>query len=406
MRKNNTNFSISGIAFRNIRKQKFQTSIVIILLFITTVTLFLSNYLTKSMEEGLKEAKKRLGADLIVVPDRFVSSIEDALFLGKPCTVNFDKGWLRKIAALDGVGQVSYQLYISSLSLDCCDSSVQLIALNMDTDFVVAPWLSKDGITTIGKDEIIIGRNINKKVGDTVTYYGRKFKVIDVLKETGMGYDSSLFISYKTAYDIANDSRYDSILPFQKNKEVISMVLVDVKDNQSITSMKEAIINQYGEEGIAVYTTSDLVSRFAKNLSNFSIYGRMFKTLSLAFSIIALYGIYSITIHLRKAEFGTYLSFGTRKRTIVSILIMEMVIVDFISTFIGIGFVCLFVIPFHTMLKEVLQIPYLMPNGKELLSMGVVSFLINSMVCLLASIKSFYELVKLEGIFLIKANNE
>lgn len=400
------NLNIFRIAFRNISKQRFQTTILLLVLFITTISLFFSDYLTKSMQEGIRETKERLGADLIVVPDRFVSSIEDALFLGKPCTVNFEKEWLDKIAHSKGVKQVGYQLYISSLSSDCCDSSLQLIALDMNTDFVVAPWLSKDGIRTIAKDEIILGRNMQKKVGDIVTYFNRKFTVIDVLQETGMGYDSCAFISYETAYDIANDQMYKSILPFKKDEEVISMVLVKAEEGQNISEVRDNIIKQYGVNNIAVYQTSELVNRFVDALSNFVVYGKILKILFLILAVVSLYGIYSITIHLRKAEFGTFFSFGTRKKTIVAILIAEMLMIVIVSTLVGIGLVCLFVIPFHQMLKETFSIPYLMPNVNEIVWMGIKTFLINILVCFLASVKAFYELAHLDGISLIKANNE
>lgn len=394
------------LAVRNIIKQKFQSIILLILLFITSITLFFSEYLTVSMKEGLKETKERLGADLIVVPDRFVTSIEDALFLGKPCTVNFDKDWMKKIARIKGVEKVSYQLYISSLGMDCCDNRLQLIAFDMNSDFVVDPWLSKNGIQSIGKDEIIVGCNMKRKAGDIVKYFGRKFKVIDVLKETGMGYDNCAFISYKAAYDIANDSKYESILPFRKNEQVISMVLVKRKENQSITAMKDAILKKYEKSGINVYSTSDLVSRFADNLNNFVTYGTIFRALSVLLSTVALYGIYSITIHLRKSEFGTYFSFGTGKQTILLILLAELFLEIMLATVTGSTLVCFFTIPFHEAIREKFSIPYLMLNAKEIIWISLKTLFINVTVCGLAAVKSFYELAHLEGIALIRAGNE
>ncbi len=394
------------LALRNLSRQRFQSILLFVILLITSVSLFFSEYLLKSMREGLQEAKERLGADLIVVPDRFVSNIEDALFVGKPCTVNFDKKWLTKIAGIKGVDRVSFQLYIASLSMDCCESSLQLIAFDMKSDFVVAPWLSKDGINRIADDEIILGRNMKKKVGGTVKYYGRKFTVIEVLDETGMGYDNCAFISYEAAYDIANDPNYEGILPFGKKQKVISMVLVKLKEDESIIKVKEDILSQYGDSEIAVYSTSDLVSRFADNLDDFAVYGGIFKALLLILATASLYGIYRITIHLRKAEFGTFFSFGTGRRTILSVLIAEMLVLVIASTQFGIGLVCLFTIPFHEAFKTAFHIPYLMPSGIDILAISLKTLAVNSIVCILASIKSFYELAHLDGIHLIKTNNE
>jgi putative ABC transport system permease protein len=399
-------FTVWRLALRNLSKQKFQTIILFVLLSITTITLFFSDFLTSSMRDGLKEAKERLGADLIVVPDRFVSGIEESLFLGKPCTVNFDKDWLDKIAKVEGVDKVSYQLYIASLGMECCDSSLQLIAFDADSDFVVAPWLSEDGIKHIAEDEIVLGSNMKKKVGDKVKYFGREFRVIDILAETGMGYDNCAFISYATAYRIANDPKYDNILPFHKNEKVISMVQVKLKVDQNANEVKDNIEKTYPDSKIAVYTTSSMVSRFAGTLSDFNIYGTIFKILFLIFTVIALYGVYSITIHLRKTEFGIFFSFGTRRRTILLMLIAEMLILVVIATVVGIGAVGLFMIPFHDAIKKAFAIPYLMPNAVGMLIICLKTFIINLLVCILACVKSFYELVHLEGIQLMKSNNE
>lgn len=402
----NKRFIIIQLALRNLSKQRFQSIILFALLLITSITLFFSGYLTLSMRDGLLETKERLGADLIVVPNRFVSSIEDALFIGKPCTVNFDKEWLNKIAKTKGVKQVSYQLYIASLSMDCCESSSQLIAFDKDSDFVITPWLSKKGSLGITEDTIILGNNMKKKIGEKIKFFGHEFTVIDVLEETGMGYDNCAFITYEAAYNIANDPRYENVLPFRKNEKVISMVLVKLMEEQTISSIKTNINDTYGKDEIAVYSTSELVSKFSDNLSNFEIYGTVFRTLFLFLATVALYGIYSLTVHLRKSEFGTFISFGTSKKILLLVLIAELFLLILLGTAAGIGFVCIFVFPFHELIKVTFSIPYLMPEGKEIVSLALKTLLINAIVCVVASVKTFYELVHLEAIRLIKPNND
>ncbi|MBP1736873.1 MAG: transporter permease [Oscillospiraceae bacterium] len=400
------NRTIWWVAIQNLRRQKFQSVILTALLTVTALTVFFSASLAESMKEGLEKTKDRLGADIIVVPNRFVSSIEDALFLGKPCTVNFDKSWLDKISAEEGVEQVSYQLYLSSLNSDCCETSMQLIAFDINSDFAVAPWLSEDGIHSVADDEIIVGSSMNKKVGDVVKYFGRNFTVIDVLEETGMGYDSCAFISYEAAYQIANDPDYDNVLPFQKDEEVISMVLVKLKEGDDSAKVKEELMSQYADEGIAVYTNSDLVGRFSDELKNYISYATIFQGLFLLMAVIALYGIYSVIIHLRKAEFGTYFSFGTEKKRILLMLLSELLLVAVTSTAIGIGLVCLITIPFHEAIRQSLSIPYLRLGGTELAKNGAYAFCTNLLVCALASVKSYYSLARLDGIALIKSSGE
>lgn len=403
--KQNRTIKLRHLALNNIRYQRFRSIIVFVLLVITTVALFLSDFLTESMSEGITKTADRIGADLIVVPDTFVSSIENALFLGKPCTVNFDRSWIDKIGAIEGVKKVSSQLYLSSLSQDCCDSSLQLIAFDNKTDFTVTPWLSKEGIASLKDNEIILGSNIKKKIGDQVKYFGRIFTVKDVLDESGMGYDSCAFINYEAAYDVAKDTTYKNILPFSSDNDVISMVLVDIDENETVSEVKDKIISQYGEDGIAVYTTNELLTKFTDNLRNLKVYGEILKILFLLLAVASLYAIFTITIHQRRHEFGSMLSVGIPREMIVRMLLWEMLLIIIAASIVGISLVCGVIIPFHIRIKSLLKIPYLLPDESKILSMIIKMFVINFIICGVTSFQSFWKFSRAQAAELIKEEN-
>ena len=404
MRKNRK-ITIRRMAYNNLKYQFLRTIILFVLLVVTTIALFLGDFITESMSEGITQTAKRIGADIIVVPDTFVSSVENALFLGKPCTVNFDRAWLDKILAIDGVGKVSSQLYLSSLSSDCCDNPMQLIAFDINSDFTVAPWLSKDGITSLGVNEIILGSNMKKQVGDTVKYFGRKFTVIDVLEEAGMGYDSSAFISYDAAYEIASDPIYKNILPFNNDDQVISMVLLDIDEGYDLSQVKSNIEAKYGEDDITVFSTNQLLSKFSDSLNNIKTYGNIIKALFLILSATSLYAIFSMTVHLRRHEFGSMLSVGVTRRQIIQILVCEMFYIVVCASIFGIAIVCGIILPFHAELKNMFTVPYLLPSAKIIIGLSVRTFAINVFVCSVASFQSFWKFSKMEVAELIKEEN-
>ncbi|HEX3077185.1 MAG TPA: ABC transporter permease [Lachnospiraceae bacterium] len=397
--------SIRYIALKNLKHQSLRSMIVFILLVVTTIALFLGDFLTESMREGIAITSERIGADIIVVPSTFVSSIEDSLFQGKPCTVNFEKEWLGKIGSIKGVKRVSSQLYISSLSSECCDSSMQLIALDMDADFTVAPWLSKGGVKSLKEDEIILGSNMKKGIGDKVKYFGRKFTVVNVLEETGMGYDSCAFISYEAAYQVAKDPIYQNVLPFRSSDQVISMVLLDVEDGYDLSEVKKNIEEKYKGSDITVYSTSDLLTKFSDSLENIVIYGNLLRFLFLLLSIVSLYAIFSITTHIRRHEFGSMLSVGVTFRSIIGMLIWEMIYIVIAASVVGIGIVCGIIIPFHAELKSLFTIPYLLPDTVTLLIMSSKTLGINILVCGAASFHTLWKLGKMEPAKLIREEN-
>ena len=401
----NRKITIRNIALSNLLYQRFRTILIFVLLVVTTIALFLGEFLTESMREGIAETGERIGADIIVVPDTFVSSIENALFLGRPCTVNFDRNWLDKLGEVEGVDKVSSQLYISSLSSDCCDSPMQLIAFDIDADFAVVPWLAKDGITSLQDDEIILGANITKEIGDKVKYFGREFTVANVLEETGMGYDSSAFISYEAAFHIAKDPVYQRVLPFRSDNKVISMVLLDIAEGYGLYTVKDNIEKAYGDKDIAVYSTNQMLTKFSDSLNNINIYGTLIKVLFLLLSTVSLYAISSITIYLRRHEFGSMLSVGVSRRKIIRILVWEMFYVIVLASIVGIGIVCGIIFPFHTQIKSLFTIPYLLPSAGIIISMGFKMFAINLLVCAAASFQLFWKLNKMEAAELIKEVN-
>lgn len=396
--------SIRHIALKNLRYQRFRTLILFILLTVTTIGSFFSSFLTESMSEGIIRTEQRIGADIIVVPDTYVSSIEDALFLGKPCTVNFEKDWMKKLNSVDGIKKVSSQLYLSSLGSDCCDATIQLIAFDKNTDFTITPWLSKNAVSKLSNNEIIIGSNIKKHIGDTITFFGRKFTVADVMDESGMGYDSCAFITYESAYEIAKDPLYKNILPF-KGDERISMVLLDVKQGYELSEVKKEIIDKYGKEDIAVFTTSELLTNFSNNLKNIKVYGTLFKILFIILAVSSLYAIFTLSIYLRRREFGSMLSIGITKRKIRQMLIWEMFYIALLASVTGIGVVCAITIPFHMQIKNILNIPYLLPEPKVVMTLMIKVLAVNFVVCALASVHSLIKLGKTEAAHLVKEEN-
>ncbi len=352
-------FTIKKLAAKNLLHRKFQSAVIFFFLFITTIGTFAGGLLEYSMREGLAVTASRIGADVIVVPDRFVTSVEDALFKGKACTVNFDASWQAKINQVEGIKSTSTQLYLASASeMECCDDTVQIIAVDMASDFTIGPWLSERGITDIAVDEIIVGCNLGKKKGDTVKYFGRSFQVRAELDETGMGYDSCVFLSYEAAYDIAGDSTYARLLPFSKEKKVISMVLIDVAEGNDITTVSQSVKENFGEDEIAVYEVTSMLGTFADKVKQFQIFGTFAEGLVLVLATISLFSIVVLTLSLRLNEFGSLLSVGITKKKISRMVFFEYFYLIIAAAVMGIIICSITIWGFHMAIRQLLDVPY------------------------------------------------
>lgn len=130
----------------------------------------------ESMQDGIKNTKERVGADLILVPKDYSSSIENALFQGYPCTVYFEPIWEEEAEQVGGVEKVTTQVFLATLNAECCDNAVQLVGFDATTDYIIGPWLEQALGHTLRENQIVVGASLQQEKGDKVKYYGTEFE--------------------------------------------------------------------------------------------------------------------------------------------------------------------------------------------------------------------------------------
>ena len=153
-------FVTLNMAMKNLQRRPVRSWCMIFFVFMLAASLFLSTVLTDSLSDSLEKTTNRMGADVIVVPDEYEKDMVDALFQGSISSFSFDKKWLDEILTVKGIEKASPQLYLKTLDADCCSVSVQLIAFEPETDFIVTSWLRDDGIELPKRGEVIVGSKI------------------------------------------------------------------------------------------------------------------------------------------------------------------------------------------------------------------------------------------------------
>ncbi|MBC3795618.1 ABC transporter permease [Acetobacterium tundrae] len=328
-------------------------------------TMFSVSIISRSTENGLSSVVNRLGADIMVVPEEGGDSVQSLLFQGIPCTTYFDAGIEEKIKNVEGVEKTSPQLYLATLSASCCDSQLQLIAFDPKTDFVIQPWLKSSLHNNLSAGSVVVGSSVNKKAGDTITFYGIEFKVAGRMERTGMGYDSSVFLNFEDAQKILESPNIEKNKDLKQVDNIISTVVVDIGTN-SISKVSDQIKKELSGNSVGVYTSETLTHSIAGSIANFKDLEKFTEAISFLSAAVALLSLFAITINERKKEFGILLSIGTRHKQIFQIIVTEATTITIFGAILGIVIGAITVFPFSIVISQKLALPYLLPELTEI----------------------------------------
>jgi putative ABC transport system permease protein len=394
------------ISIKNLKHRTFRTICLITLVTILSFMLFGGSILVKSLKYGLDSTAKRMGADIMVVPKGYADSLKGALLSGKPCGYYLDKDWLEKIAQVEGVNRVSSQLFLASLSeSECCDEVVQLIGFDQSTDFVIQPWLSKQLKGTLQDGEIVIGNNLEKKLGDHIKFYGQDFTVAGKLEKTGMGFDGSVFMTYNTAYKLLETPNAKPYFSNSISSNVVSNIMLELKEGYSAEQVKQNILDQYGnDKKIEIVVSANIISGISNNINVFVGYISILSFLIWILVISILMIVFTITVNERKKEFGILRVLGATRKKLVSIVLTEAIIISFLGSVLGIILVSFIIFPFSTYIGTRLQIPYLQPQLGTIILTLVTSFIISFITGPMICAYSAFKIGKMEAYVAIKEN--
>ena len=327
-----------AMAVQNLKYRKFRSGVLCFFVFLLSACLFITTLLLYSMNKQVEQGVQRMGADLIVAPGEYSQELRDAMFLGTPCTITLDRVWLDNIRTVAGVEKASPQLYIATMQESpCCDAPSQLIAFDPETDFIVHPWLDQYNISSLALGEVIIGSNFLVEVGDTIKFYDMPFTVAAKMEETGLSYDTSIFLSFDTMAQMADTPAAQSFLRLEDYDRLISMILVDVASGTEIEQVKRDIDFTYYKQGIEVTTANSLVSNAAQEAKQYTVYSVILMGLLFFVIVIAMVLIFTITIHERKREIGILYAMGGKKGQIMSMICLEALLISGFGGALGIA---------------------------------------------------------------------
>ena len=387
------------IAFYNITKQRFRSVVFFILIAVSSACIFGAGLFNENIGSAVGQVKGRIGADLIVVPSGYNDNAKDALFAGDACTIFFKSDPSQIIAGTEGAASVSPQMYLETLSLDCCSAAgIQIIAVDPATDFSVSTWTDGNSISDLGVDELIAGAACGLRKGDTITFFDHEFLTTEVLEETGMGYDNSIFVSFETARQITASEKYAHM--FGQKTDLVSMILVNAGKDSNIYELAGKLRSSLSDA--AIYSTDDLVSELKKQAGYFRTTGFIADMFTVILSSVAIFALITLTFYQRRNRIGSLLSVGVSKSRIVKIYLLEYFYLTFAGTVSGIGVTAAVLLPMHGLIKRSLDIPYRFAGTGQTVLLSLLVLAVNLVMLASAYSFAFFKIMKTEPAVLME----
>ena len=392
----NTNLTLFSIAKMNIKRQSVRTFFLGLLIFILAFVLFSGTFLVKSLNVGLSSLSNRLGADIIVVPQGYNSKIEGALLRGEPNTFYFDIEAVDRIKKIEGISNVSPQLFIATLSAGCCSFPLQIIGIDFETDFNVKPWLSKHLNLPLMNNEIVVGSNIVGNIKGEVKFFNQPFVIAGRLSKTGMGFDNSVFMTMENARRLSKE--YERIIqhPIAHNERLISSIMVKLKGGVSAKTIAKKISEEFNGQEIYPLISKQMMNNVSSGIENLTLYIRILIIALYALSFVVLIVSFSSIFNERRSEFAMMRIVGATKTWITLLLSMEAFIISSIAAFLGTLASLFIIILFNQAIVASLKMPFLSPSFSWIAFNAIGSFLIISLIAPLSSIRTAFNLTKTE----------
>ena len=354
---------IPGLALRNLRRKFIRTLVLLLLVAVVSGTLLSATIFISGMKNALKIGTYRLGADVLVVPERNETQAKAALLSGEPTSFYMDRDIFTRVKEVEGVKNASVQIFIKPTSFTCCyNVETFLVGFDPATDFTVTPWLQKKLAKPLADEEVIAGSAMPVITDDIIPFFGTPFTVAGTMEPTGMKFfDQSIFMTIDAAYAMAEHSRTKSVQPLELEKNKISAVLVQVQDG--FTPDRVAIRIEHAIEGVKAIASDEVTSTVRRQLGGLLkgilIISGVLWILSLLMIGFAFYMI----VNERQRELGLLRAMGATKGHVFGLIVTEAVILSLAGGLAGIATGGTLLFSLKDLIVRSLHLPYLLPSA-------------------------------------------
>lgn len=393
------------LAIENIRRKPFRSFAFIFLILLFSFALLAGTVLSTSLSRGVSSLSDRLGADVMVVPAGYEAKIDSILLSGKPNSFYLPGSVMEKLETIEEIEKMTPQTYIATLSASCCSYPVQIVGIDYNTDFLIKPWLTRTLQRDLKFGEVIVGNHVAGESGEKVKFFGKPFDISGRLEQTGMGFDSTVFMTRETAIELSKAAERIMVHPLSKDGSLISTVMIKLKPGYDSIEIARKITEKYAEDGIFGMFSKKFVNNISSNLSIVTRYVKITIGLIWALAVFVIALLFSVMLNERKKEMAVLRTLGATKGKLLRLILTESVTISFYGALLGTGLGILAIFAFSPIMGEALNIPFLLPHIFELAKIVIVCFAVAVLTGPLASLYSAVRISRMDVYQTMRAND-
>ena len=361
---------------RNIQRRPWRSFCLILSILLFSFFLFVGSVLSLSLSNGAESAANRLGADVMIVPSGYDSNFDSILLSGNPSSFYLPGNVMERLNGFEGIARMSPQIFLATLDASCCSFPVQLVGIDYDTDFIVKAWL-KSALPLqrdLADGEVILGAFVEGRPGDILFFFGRELRVAGRLEQTGMGFDSTVFMTRPTALLLMKEAENTLKRPLSEDGSLVSTVMLKLKPGYDSMMVAREINRSLNSKGIYALFSKKFVNSISDSLSVISwmVRGGLFLLWALAVAVVAL--IFSMTLAERRREMGILRALGASRGKLVRLCLTEAFLISLYGALLGVILGGVTVAVGSPLAVELLHLPFLLPSlsGLALLAAAAV----------------------------------
>ncbi len=375
---------------KDIQRHAFLNACLLATVVILSVMLFSVTVISVSLKKGMGNMRKRLGADIMLVPKGEREKAENMLLEGSRSNFYFEGEVYEKVQSIDGISDSTSQCFLKSLSADCCSSEVQIVFFDPDSDFVVGPWIETEYKQKLSGDAVIVGSDIVSEDGK-IKLFGQEYAIASQMARTGTALDSSVYFSTDAKAELLRNAEEKGsfLTEEQKKGDILSSIFINVDGSHTTEQVIDSAHKTIGDIFDVVYPKK-LHESLSGSLGKITGVVNVI-SLSLGILLVAiLLIINSIIMKGRKSEIALLRVLGHRKKDLIRKLLSEMGLISLAGALGGSLLGALIVIPFGRYIGKSLDMPYL---GPGIASVLVQILLIVGIVILIVFLASVFFII-------------
>lgn len=378
---------LDKLVFKSISSKLYRSIGLILIGLVLSFAMVIISLTAFGMAHGSQNAAQRMGADIIVTPKGHGDDMEGILLTTKKSFFYMDSSVIDGIREVEGVETASPQTFLMTLESSCCDQPVQIIGIDMDSDFVVTPWIDKKYIRSLEEGALIAGSKVNVTSG-TFKMFGKEYPVAATLDESGSSMDATVFVSRNLIGEIMeNAQNAGQGVIAEVNSKDVSAVCVKVADKGKVSRVVAGLSRI---DDVDIVTAESVSSKLFSGLKDTYIVYAVVIVLMVIISIFLLFIIHYITLNDRKKEVEILRTIGISRKKIAEFLMREVWWTAFPGALIGTAFGFLSFVVMLQLIEAATKIPFTAPYIGEEVAVVAVSFLLTTVLgplCALFSIK-------------------